>query len=476
VLATGMTFARSLATRAADVVNVKDFGAVGDGVEDDTDEIQAAFLYCRTNKVKVFIPAGTYLISSQLDISGLDIEGVLKGYRNNSGTIIKGSGGHAILTQLQTNLSNITYSIKNIRIENGSVGLIMTYSVNCVIENVYIVNCVDGIYCGVNGILGPLWNNFKNCQVAVSNIGLSIHGNDFANANIFDTCFFDGDNLAISINCTGGIGAVANYFLNTEIKGEGRGANLFRAKSTIFDNCYFESFGPAIVVESFSIDSILNGCVFGSLKNTNPDSPSFIYHKSGNCNITINGGYIFLNAGAVYDNLYLVASDVPSSFSFEMLNAPKREINSTNFQTFFSGLPTASNNLIFSSSYTPAWTTTGTAPVIGNGSLTGRYSLSGNICTVQFQLVAGSTTTFGTGQFQITLPFPTVNTGQRAQGMARIFDSGVGQYVGLIEVISNSSLMVFYPTTSVTDLVSSTSPMTWASGDSLRGTITYQIA
>ena len=42
VTATGSTTARSLANRAADVVNVKDFGAVGDGVVDDTAAFTAA--------------------------------------------------------------------------------------------------------------------------------------------------------------------------------------------------------------------------------------------------------------------------------------------------------------------------------------------------------------------------------------------------------------------------------------------------
>ena len=37
VTATGGTTARTLAARFADVVNVKDWGAVGDGTTDDTD-------------------------------------------------------------------------------------------------------------------------------------------------------------------------------------------------------------------------------------------------------------------------------------------------------------------------------------------------------------------------------------------------------------------------------------------------------
>jgi len=71
VTATGSTTARSLAARAADVVNVKDFGAIGDGVADDTAAIQAA---ANGNGGKaVYFPSGTYKISQAIVISGSGI-------------------------------------------------------------------------------------------------------------------------------------------------------------------------------------------------------------------------------------------------------------------------------------------------------------------------------------------------------------------------------------------------------------------
>ncbi|MGW6743793.1 hypothetical protein ACWGDX_24245 [Streptomyces sp. NPDC055025] len=54
--------------------------------------------------------------------------------------------------------------------------------------------------------------------------------------------------------------------------------------------------------------------------------------------------------------------------------------------------------------YTPTLVSTGTAPALGNGALTGRYMKWGRTVMVLAQLTVGSTTTFGSGNLSIGLP------------------------------------------------------------------------
>jgi hypothetical protein len=65
VTATGSTTPRTTSNRAADVVNVKDFGALGNGVADDTAAIQAAINYAQVSPrgACVLLPRGTYNIT-----------------------------------------------------------------------------------------------------------------------------------------------------------------------------------------------------------------------------------------------------------------------------------------------------------------------------------------------------------------------------------------------------------------------------
>ncbi|MEV7285465.1 hypothetical protein AB0O01_13000 [Streptomyces sp. NPDC093252] len=56
------------------------------------------------------------------------------------------------------------------------------------------------------------------------------------------------------------------------------------------------------------------------------------------------------------------------------------------------------------STYSPAWTATTTNPSIGDGTLTGRYTVVGKVCHFTTLVTFGSTTTFGSGSYVLGLP------------------------------------------------------------------------
>lgn len=88
---------RALANWPNNAVSVLDFGAVGDGVTDDTAAIQAAINASTTYSGTVFLPSGTYLVSSEIKITipGITLQGAGAGAmrkpENADGTTLLGS-------------------------------------------------------------------------------------------------------------------------------------------------------------------------------------------------------------------------------------------------------------------------------------------------------------------------------------------------------------------------------------------------
>lgn len=59
---------RTVQDRLRDIVSVKDFGAIGDGIADDTTAISAAMAYATSSKRSVYFPSGKYNYSSTINI------------------------------------------------------------------------------------------------------------------------------------------------------------------------------------------------------------------------------------------------------------------------------------------------------------------------------------------------------------------------------------------------------------------------
>lgn len=66
-------YSRTVQAKLRETVSVKDFGAVGDGVADDSAALQAAALHVSTNGGALYLPAGTYFITDHFAITGSNV-------------------------------------------------------------------------------------------------------------------------------------------------------------------------------------------------------------------------------------------------------------------------------------------------------------------------------------------------------------------------------------------------------------------
>lgn len=129
--------------------------------------------------------------------------------------------------------------------------------------------------------------------------------------------------------------------------------------------------------------------------------------------------------------------------------------------------------------YTPSWSSSGTAPNIGNGTIIGRYMKFGRTVVCHINLAMGSTTTYGTGSYNFSLPSTSANAGASLLGNAQILQ-GTNRWVGQSVLSPNTATTSpFFPTSStstLTDFMTGTQPQTLASGAQLRLTLVYESA
>jgi hypothetical protein len=119
-------------------------------------------------------------------------------------------------------------------------------------------------------------------------------------------------------------------------------------------------------------------------------------------------------------------------------------------------------------SYTPTWTSSGTAPALGNGTASGSFVRVGDLVQFAFVITFGSTSTFGTGEYYFGLPVAMGSSARGITGYSILVDTGVGFYRGYFpETVPNGFTDKFALRNDAATAVQATAPFTWVSTDAV---------
>jgi hypothetical protein len=174
------------------------------------------------------------------------------------------------------------------------------------------------------------------------------------------------------------------------------------------------------------------------------------------------------------NNHTIVGGDVNPQITLA-LNADNCVIGPNSYNT----LPIIDNsgnsrNLIYAwnQTYTPTLGSGGVAPSLGDGTLTGHFQRNGAETRVTINLTLGATTSLGTGGLTFTLPQQRHSTEIAVGGTVLISDSSTGLFyaAGCLIAGNDTKLQLIRDTTGS---VTFNSPITFATGDTIRVDMTY---
>jgi hypothetical protein len=129
--------------------------------------------------------------------------------------------------------------------------------------------------------------------------------------------------------------------------------------------------------------------------------------------------------------------------------------------------------------YTPEWTAASVNPVINNGTIEGYYKVIGKTCFVRGNIAMGSTTTFGTGEWYVSMPF-TASHADAILMTVTLLDNGSGWYnatmAGARAGFNHKAAIQYQSAGGTANDINPTQPFTWASTDRFIWNGSYEIA
>jgi hypothetical protein len=338
---------RTVQSRLRDSVSVKDFGAVGDGVTDDTAAIQAAVEYAINNKQNLVFTSATYVISSTILIpnnnalsSQVTIDGqgsvilpssditIFASARYSSGTLIPTYG-----EPLDVNfcfgltLRNFSFASAGFVLLLEPAIEIQNWNTGCRLENIIsrvhdqFLKARSCFYCDYE----RLW-----CQTSTSTGAARFLFDSNNNLNTISNCVSaDSTKVGIGYKFAGLVTALT-FFNNSiegvavgvEFSGEVRGANLL--------NCYGEFWSDVAVKFSsnFANGITIDGGYWNFGNDPNAYLLEYVEGPANNIEVTKNNDYTGMLSEA---NLI---KNVSTTFGFNLLTFDRLPKSSTSINDF----------------------------------------------------------------------------------------------------------------------------------------------
>jgi hypothetical protein len=243
---------RSVTSKLRDVVSVKDFGAIGDGVADDTSAIQAAINVAKSvsGGGVVYLPKGKYKTTAPLNLTGLFF---------SQNLIIRGDGRWASQIVVAFNGANALDLSGSVLVTLSDFGIVPSGSFkvdqvilcarpvtnnssgNHIFQNLYVEgNCNNAVVV----LWGSEENQFVNCWITCGNGGSARDFPALVIAVKISECGFTPTSTFITLG-TGSGGVGMQTFVGCRIANESGFVQtnpLMRLYGTLgaaFYNCFF---------------------------------------------------------------------------------------------------------------------------------------------------------------------------------------------------------------------------------------------
>jgi len=239
------------------IVSVKDYGAVGDGVTDDTTAIQAALNYGVSVGAEIFFPAGTYKVTSSLS---LKMHTSIRGesdfanpsvYTTAKATVIAFSPSSAqslFVCDGSKNAVNFRdfYAVSNLTITGNSASAsgnsIYAFDVDSVIYSCFKNIGISGFRTGMR-VYASINNIFENIYIQGCYIAAVLYDGGTATTDVWSHCTFRTTPIGIQTSGSSLGIRFSNCLFETL---DTYGVNLVKeCYQWAFDTCYSENV-PAV--------------------------------------------------------------------------------------------------------------------------------------------------------------------------------------------------------------------------------------